>query len=182
MRKFNAILGMAITALFLFHAVFGSLQLSGIVNGGSVIMKIAATIMLVGILIHIVIGTKLTIDTVKAMKRSGVSYFRENRLFWIRRISGFALMVFIVSHIIVFAGQTRDGVFRLNLFDVPQLISSILLVLTLILHIITNIRPLMIALGADKAKNYAGDAAIVLSVLLLLAGAAFVVYFIRWIM
>lgn len=180
MRKINAILGPAILALFLLHIIIGSLQLAGLIPGGNIVMKAGAWLLIAAVCAHTVIGIILTVDTVKAIKKSGASYFRENKLFWIRRISGFAVMFFIAAHIMIFMGHESGGSFRLNLFDLPQLIMSILLVLSVLLHIVTNIRPLMIAFGARGAKDFIADMAVILSVLLLASGIAFVVYFMRW--
>ena len=180
MRKLNAILGMAILALFLLHIIVGSLQLAGLIHGGNAVMSAGAWLLVAAVAVHTVIGIKLTADTLIALKKSGASYFRENELFWVRRISGFALMFFIAAHMIQFMGSGSGGGFRLNLFDVPQLVMSVLLVLSLLLHVVTNIRPLMLALGARGAKEFIADAAVVLSFLLLVSGAAFVVYFLRW--
>ena len=180
MRKFNAILGMSIFALFLLHIILGSLQLAGLIPGGNIVMSAGAWLLIAAVCAHTVIGVKLTADTLKALKKSGAGHFRDNRLFWVRRISGFALMFFIAAHLIIFMGHGSGSGFRLNAFDVPQLIMSLLLVLSLLLHIITNIRPLMTALGARGAKEFLTDAAVVFSVMLLLAGAAFIVYYIRW--
>ena len=181
-RKINAILGTAMIVLFLAHMIMGGLQLAGIMPGGNSLMKIGAVLLFVLTMVHTVIGVILTAATLKARKKSGAGYFRENRLFWVRRISGFALMLFLVSHIMIFSGRTNGEVFRLNLFDIPQLISSLLFVASLLVHIVTNIRPLMLALGAGRAKDFLADCAFVLSVLLLAAGAAFVIYYFRWIM
>ena len=180
MRKFNAVLSISILVLFLIHMIVGSFQLFGFMPGGIAVMYAVTDTMLLGVVVHMVIGIKLTIDTLKAQKKAGVSYFRENALFWTRRISGFALMLFIAAHIVIFSGKGEGSGFRLNLFDVPQLLCSVLMVASLILHIVTNIRPLMIALGARSFGKFLADAGIVLSVVLLAAAAAFVVYFIRW--
>ena len=180
MRRFNAILSMTILALFVLHVVIGSLQLAGVMPGGSVIMQAAAYIMAAGIAVHAVIGVKLTADTLIAQKRAGASYFKENRLFWIRRISGFAVMLFIASHIIIFLGNNDKGSYRLNLFDIPELVSSLLLVISVLVHVVTNIRPLANALGARRFGEFIAEAAVVISMLLLAAGVGFVIYFIRW--
>ena len=180
MRKFNAILGIAIFALFLLHIIVGSLQLTGLIPGGNVFMQAGSWLLITAVCVHTAIGIRLTADTFTAVKKSGASYFRENKLFWIRRISGFAVMLFIAAHVILFMGHGSGGAFRLNLFDVPQLIMSILLVLSVLLHIVTNIRPLMLAFGARSGKEFIADMAVIFSVLLLVSGAAFAVYFVRW--
>ena len=89
-------------------------------------------------------------------------------------------MFFIAAHIMLFMGHGSGGAFRLNVFDLPQLIMSILLVISVLVHIVTNIRPLMIALGSRGAKDFIADMAVIFSVLLLVSGAAFVVYYVRW--
>ncbi len=180
MRKINAILGMVIFALFLLHIIIGSLQLSGLIPGGNIVMKAGSWLLIAAVGVHTVIGIKLTVDTLTAIKKSGASYFRENKLFWIRRISGLAVMFFIAAHIMLFMGHGSGGAFRLNVFDLPQLIMSILLVISVLVHIVTNIRPLMIALGSRGAKDFIADMAVIFSVLLLVSGAAFVVYYVRW--
>ncbi len=179
MRKQNAVLSMVILALFLFHAIVGAFQLTGLIPGGMRIMKIAAWVLAVLIAVHFVIGSKLTADTLKAQKKAGTAYLKENRLFWTRRVSGFAIMIFIVFHILIFLGS-NDGAYRLNLFEGAQLISQILLVISAAVHVVTNIKPLMIALGAKSYRVFLTDVLFVLSVLLLFMGFAFVVYYLRW--
>ena len=180
MRKINAILGMVIFALFLLHIIIGSLQLSGLIPGGNIVMQTGSWLLIAAVGVHTVIGIKLTVDTLTAIKKSGASYFRENKLFWIRRISGLAVMFYIAAHLMLFMGHGSGGAFRLNVFDLPQLIMSILLVISVLVHIVTNIRPLMIALGSRGAKDFIADMAVIFSVLLLVSGAAFVVYYVRW--
>ena len=82
-------------------------------------------------------------------------------------------------HLEIFGKGGGDPV-RLSLFEVPQLITQILLVLSLVLHIITNIRPLMISLGMKSYKELVLDLALILSIILLFAGAGFTVYYFRW--
>ena len=180
MRRVNAVTAMLIVALLLIHVIAGGFQLAGIIGGGSTVMKVLAWVMLALIGVHMLIGVKLTADTLIACKRSGTSYYRENRLFWLRRISGFAVMFFIVLHVLIFLGREEGGVFRLNYFGTVQLLSQLLLVVSLILHIVTNIRPLMLALGSRKYRDFLLDVCVILSVVLILTAAAFIVYYIRW--
>ena len=179
MRKCNAVLSIGILALFLIHAVAGAFQLFGFISGGSAVMEKIAFAMVCLIFIHFVIGIKLTFDTVTAIKKSGASYFKENKLFWIRRISGFAVMLFVIFHIMIFLG-TNNGAYRLNLFEGIQLASQLLLVLSAAVHVITNIKPLMIAVGAKSYRVFLTDIILVLSILLVLTGIAFVIYYLRW--
>ncbi len=180
MRRLNAIITALIIPLFLVHLIWGSLILTGMTNGGSRIFRLIATAMLFLIAAHVTISIKLTVDTIRAVKRSGTFYWRENLLFLIRRISGFAMLFFILAHVLIFQGRISGGAFRLNLFDAAALASQILMVVSLLLHLCANITPLRIALGLRDGRNIRTDLAFILAILLLLAGAAFIVYYLRW--
>lgn len=180
MRKINARLSAAIMGLFLIHMVWGVFVMLGIVAGGNPVFRILTYLMSAMIALHILIGCKLTYDTLTAIKKSGVSYAGANRLFWIRRISGFAMVVFVAAHIWLFSGRELEGAFLMPHFNVMALLTQIGMVLSLLVHLTTNIRPLKIALGIEDRKDFKTDVLIVLSVLLLLAGGAFVLYFLRW--
>ena len=180
MRKYNAVLSMGILVLFLIHAIAGGFQLAGILSGGSAVMQILAWVMLGMILIHVIIGCKLTVDTLKACKQSGTSYYKENKLFWLRRSSGFAVMIFILFHVLIFLGRNENSVYRLNYFGTLQLISQILLVIAIAVHVLTNIKPLMIAVGTKSYAKILMDILFLLSVVLILSGIAFVIYYLRW--
>ncbi|MBP3736027.1 MAG: hypothetical protein J6I56_03325, partial [Lachnospiraceae bacterium] len=150
---------MLILALFIVHAVAGGFQLTGVIPGGDRGLTVLARGLVVLIGIHMTIGIILTFQTLAGMRRSGGKgshYFRQNLLFWMRRISGFALMFFILYHVLLFLGESGD-VYRLKLFAGPELASQILFVLSLIVHLLTNIRPLMIALGIDGGRAFVKD-------------------------
>ena len=76
--------------------------------------------------------------------------------------------------------MTVNGVYRLRHYDMATFAAQILMVLSLTVHLTTNIRPLGIALGIEDTKNIRTDILIVLSVTLLLAAIGFVIYLIRW--
>ena len=180
MRKWNAVISMAIIVLFLIHAIAGGFQLAGIMKGGSTLLSVMAWVMAGLIVIHIVIGTKLTTDTIRAKRHSKVSYSKENKLFIARRISGFAIIIFLLCHVMIFIGNNDNGVYRLHYFGKMQLITQLLLVLSIAVHVITNLKPLFIAFGIRSLKEYAVDILLILSILLVLMGIAFCIYYTRW--
>jgi len=178
MRKLNVIVSMLLIILFLIHTIAGSFQLMKIIPGGNELMKNLSYFMLFLIGVHIVIGTKLTIDSVKVGIKSGKFYFRENAVFWTRRITGFAMILLIICHVLLF---TSNGeVFRLNDFNEVQLVFSILLVFTLLVHILANIRPLLISFGISGFRLYIKDILLVLAIISLLGAFAFAIYYLRW--
>ncbi|MBR1628270.1 MAG: pilus assembly protein PilX, partial [Lachnospiraceae bacterium] len=70
--------------------------------------------------------------------------------------------------------------YRLRYYDAVRMATQLGLVASLLLHLISNITPLRIALGIQERKNLQIDVLLVLAILLLVAGLAFVVYYIRW--
>ncbi len=174
MRKLNAILTVLILVTFLVHAIFASFQLIGV---GSRSMKIMARAALTLVAAHTVIGVITTVKTLIATKRSGAPYFKHNLLFWARRISGFAVMILLAFHFIIFGTGVKD---RLPEFDVFSLITQIALVVTIAVHVVSNAKPVLISFGIKSLKPYAGDILFYVSIASLLFIAAFIVYYIRW--
>ena len=179
MRKANAIISALLLVLFLIHGIAGGFQLLGWLPGGLRVLTVLARAMVVLLVLHAAIGIKLTADAVRKGKKSGAFYARENRVYWTRRISGLALMVLIAVHVVVFL-DSRGEVYRLTAFGMPQLVGQILMVLCLLVHILINIRPLLISFGIGGFRIYIKDVLFVLSVVLLFGAAAFAVYYLRW--
>ena len=176
MRKLNAVLGAAILVLFLLHAILGSFQLLG---RGDTALKGAAWAALALIALHTGIGVKYTVDSLRVWKRTGAGYFRQNALFWARRLSGFAVMALLAFHLAAF-GTGSGGAYRLRRFDTAKLAAQLLLAAAVALHVISNVKPMLISFGVRGLKARAGDILAVLSVLLLFFAAAFIVYYLRW--
>lgn len=176
MRKFNAVLTALILILFILHSVFGAFLMLGMGSGA---LKTAAWVAAGLTVLHVIVGVKLTIDTLKVQKKTGAAYFKENRLFWARRISGLAVMVLLVFHFTAF-GKTENGVYRLVPFDFIKMWVQILLAAALGTHIISNVRPMLISFGVKGIKEHIGEILFVLAVIILFAAAAFAVYYLRW--
>lgn len=176
MRRFNAILTGLILLLFLLHAILGGFQLLGL---GSTALKTLAWVAVGLVALHTLIGAKLTADTLRVWKRTRVSYWRENKLFWARRLSGLAVMVFLVFHMTAF-GTGGGAVYRLRWFDAAKLATQLLLVASIALHVVSNVKPLLIAFGIKGLRAWAADLLVILAVLLLFMAAALVVYYLRW--
>lgn len=176
MRRVNTFLVIGIILSFLFHSLSGSIRLFGADAGSP---KLTARLCITLVAIHVVITVILTVRTLLSMKKSGKSYFKENKLFWTRRISGFALIIPLVMHLLIFRG-TGGEAFRLVLFGSGSLVSQILLAACLALHILTNIRPMLIGMGLKERGLLSADICFVLSVVLLFCCCAFCVYCLHW--
>lgn len=176
MRKINAVITPLILILFILHGVSGAFNLTGF---GNSLTRIIAWPMAGLIGVHMVFGIILTAQTLQAQKKAGVSYPKENRLFWARRISGFLIMILIGFHVYAFTGVSADH-FRLTEFTPVLLGCQILLVITIAVHVISNVKPMLISLGVPKLKPRAGDIIFWVTILLCVMAAAFIFYYFRW--
>ena len=181
MRRVNSFVTIGIIALFLVHMIYGEFILMGWVKGGNTVFKLLSYFMLVLILIHIVIGCILSARTIGASQKAGVFYIKDNMLFLIRRLSGFAMVIFMLDHVLLFRGRNIEGTYVLNDYTALRLLNQILLVVSLLIHLSVNITPLKLALGLTDKRNARTDVLAVLSILMLLSAIAFVVYYFRWI-
>lgn len=179
MRKLNSIVSMLLIVLFVVHAAAGGFQLMGVTAGGNDIINRLAWLMAALLLVHVVIGIKLTADSAAAGRKSGHFYLRANALFWTRRISGFAMIIFIALHLMIFVSSS-GAIFRLKPFAGAELISQLLLAVTLIIHILANIKPLSLSFGVWGMRVYLKDILLILSVIMLFAAASLLIYYFRW--
>jgi len=178
MRKVNAVISLLLILLFLIHVIAGGFQLFAVIPGGNQNLKILSRIMLALLFIHVIIGIKLTIDTLKVSGRTKIVYLKENLIFMLRRISGLMLIVLAGIHVAIFFSEGK--ITRLTPFTGMPLAASVLLAVVLLVHILSNIKPLLIALGISNFRNCIKDVFIIFSVILLLAVLAFIFYYFRW--
>jgi uncharacterized membrane protein len=179
LRKINAVVSIGLVGLFLLHGIAGGFQMTGIIPGGSSLLEVLAWLMIALLAVHLVIGVILTAKTLHASSRAGAAYVKENMLFWTRRLSGFALALLLILHLLVFV-QTGTGVFRLHDFGIQELLGQMLLLASLTIHLLCNIKPLAIALGLYRGRGYGRDVLLILAVVMAFCALAFVVYYLRW--
>lgn len=176
MRKINAVLSALVMIMLFVHSILGTMNMLGADSANN---KTIAYITLVLASLHAVIGIILTIQTLRTIHKSGAAYFRNNLLFWARRISGFLVMILIIFHMSALMTSSDNGL-RLPVFDEFRLITQILFVLSLTLHVISNVKPVLISFGIKNLRPKAGDIIFWCSILLLAATIGFIVYYIRW--
>lgn len=176
MRKWNGVITALVLVLFMIHGIMGSFQLMG---AASTAMKGAAWAAVVLVLIHAAISTKLTIDTLRTVRKTGAPYIRQNLLFWARRLSGFVLLILLVFHMTAFADR-GGAAYRLKPFNTGRLVTQLLMAAVLAVHLISNIKPALITFGIKGLRKKTGHLLFALSVLLLFMTAALIIYYIRW--
>ena len=176
MRKLNTILSVLLLFICLLHGLMGSFMLLGISSGAG---KFLAWIG-VGILAaHTVLGLLLTAQTFRASRSGGKLYGKQNALFWARRTSGLAILLMLFFHIGVF-GRVQDGVYILFPFTTVRLLTQRLLVASVFVHLLLNLRPLLVSLGIVRDKEQRGDLYLILSILVLFAAGSIILYYIGW--
>lgn len=177
MRKVNTILSVLLILIFTIHGIMGSFMLLGIgSSAGKALAWIGAGILLA----HTVIGAILTVKTIHASRESGGnSYFKQNAIFWARRASGLAILILAFFHIGLF-GRIDEGAYLLFPFTTVRLFTQLLLIASVFLHLMINIRPLLVSLGVLKYKKRRGDLYLIFSILALFMAGAVILYYIGW--
>jgi succinate dehydrogenase hydrophobic anchor subunit len=176
MRKLNAIISGLLLLVLLLHGVTGSFVLLGVSNIQGKPLAMGS----VGLTaVHTVLSAILTFRTIRAGMKSGVWYWRQNGWFWIRRLSGVAVLILIFCHIGLFGGAD-GGQYRLFEFTTVKLAVQLSFISALSLHVFTNVRPLLASLGVIGYKERRIDLFLIGSVLLLFFIGATVFYYIGW--
>ena len=180
-RQANAIVAATMLVLFMLHGVGNAFEIIGV---GMPTSKAIAHATLALAIVHAIAGVALTVSDLAGARHtesdSPNRYVWRNARYWAVRVSGLAIAVLIGFHMITFL-QVGSGAYRLRTFDAPQLVQSLLLVASLAIHILANARPLMVSLGIPTPHARALDIVLVVAALLVLMAAAFVVYYLRWV-
>ena len=176
MRKFNGILAKVVIVLFLIHAVMGCFMLQG---RSSVSCKPLTILLVAAVIVHGILGVILTISAIQSGSKSGKWYFRQNSAFWIKRLSGIAILLLLVFHINVFI-TSSNGVYFLKEFTLSGLISQLLFVLAIIIHLYVSIEGMLIARGVLTYKERKKDWMLVLCIFMLMIIASLIMYYMQW--
>ena len=126
-----------------------------------------------------VLGLLLTAQIFRASRYGGKPYGKQNALFWARRASGLAILLMLFFHIGVF-GKVQNGVYILFPFTTVRLLTQLLLVASVFVHLLLNLRPLLVSLGIVRDKEQRGDLYLILSILVLFAAGSIILYYIGW--
>ena len=179
MRRWNARIGALLLILILVHMVTGAFQLMGILKGGLPVRKALSLAMAALLLVHIILGIIMTKQSLIIRKTERLHYDKQNVRFWLVRISGVVMIFLVIFHIWFFAGN-GSKVLRLRPFEGGALAAGLLLVLSLLFHILLNVRPMFTSLVIEKLRKFVKDTFFILLIVILVAAAGFVIYYLRW--
>lgn len=177
MRKLNTCISLALCGLFTLHLVMGSFMLTGIGQNGGKYLALAGVVLLVA---HVVLSGSSTGRTLRRLGRKGLfQYGRANGLFWLRRVSGLAIVVLLAGHIGLF-GAVVDGQYILFDFTWPKALVQGAFLTALALHIGTNVRPLCVSLGWNRVQARCRDCYVSLGVMYVFSMLALGIYYVGW--
>lgn len=174
MRRLFTIFTAALAILCLWHAAMGSFMLLGISTRPAAFMGYLAGILAV---FHILLGCRYWLRTLKHAQC--FRYIYANRLFWLRRLSGIAVLLLFIFHWQVF-GSMQGTHYILFEFTICKLITQFLFVSMLFFHIGLNIRPLLLALGMQHISAHAYDIYGILAVFYLFITGSLIYYYAGW--
>lgn len=120
----------------------------------------------------------LTAQTFRASRSGGKLYGKQNALFWARRTSGLAICScsFPYWRVRQSAGRRIHSV---SVHNGPAA-DAALLVASVFVHLLLNLRPLLVSLGIVRDKEQRGDLYLILSILVLFAAGSIILYYIGW--
>lgn len=146
MRKINSIIATIILVLLVDHIIFATLHLAGYPVH---VFGPLAYLMLALVIIHGVLSMILTVNAEKTGMKTKARYNKENAEFWARRTSGVAILAFAIFHAHAMM-KLPDGRPRISTLGPIARICNIGLAISVCVHIVINIKPLMISLGIRK--------------------------------
>lgn len=175
MRKFNAFLALALVIIFILHPLQGSLVLLGDLKEASKVLAWGGVI-LMGL--HVLLGIYYSKGTVDMMIKAKKLYFKKEKNFWIIRISGLLIIIFLFFHINTY-GMMENGKYVVFDFTPAKLFFQLGLILALVVHILYNLKPLIFSLGIKKIKKDTIIKVLIILFFLFVIGAVFY-YFFKW--
>lgn len=173
MRAFNHFLSVILLLLLEIHIFFCSLLMFG---WSHIILEKVARLEFIIIMLHALIGMILTFRTHPL--RNENKYTKENSLYWLRRITGFCILILSIPHTSMFVHWENNKTAHLIRIDAFQLMEHVLLIVFIFLHLSMNIKTMLIGMGINNYKRAELILQIITGSLSVCALAAAVVYFI----
>lgn len=173
MQKFHTILAWLLLLFLLAHLIMGVVTMLSPV---SLLQGPLPWAFLALVLVHAV----MALWKVSKKKKLShlVAYPKQNGLYWARILSGIAVFVLVFVHRTLWTVQTPFGKL-LRDFEWPSLLAQLLFVAALAVHILLNLRPLLIDSGIDPEGAAKKWLKVIAVLLLLVAAVAALIYFMR---
>ena len=171
MQKIHPVLAWLILMLLIVHLVVGSVTLfTGIFPGGAWLRYLFAAL----VAAHAVLALGKAFGR-RGRLRAHFAYGRENRRYWLRVGSGCAVALLFLVHRTLWTVQTPFGVLPCS-FGLSSLVVQLLFVAALAVHILLNIRPLLLDCAIEpsrRAMRWAKTIGALLAALSVVSAAAY---------
>lgn len=175
-RTLNSWIGKLLVLLFAVHGLAAGYMLAELTYISWVkSVGYAACGLLV---LHGLIAIVLSLDAWRA-GRAGKWYWRENTIFWLRRLTGLALLIFLFFHFGAYGGMV-GGRYQLREFTTVLYLAQLGLLLSCILHVGVSVKGMLIADGITKYGMWRNISFLILAALLVLMAAAVTMYYAAW--
>ncbi len=177
MRRINALVTAAIIIVFITHGILGSFMMTGIIEKASGILPWLGCFL---IIIHTVIGFIIMGRTIKSGCTSKKWYLKQNKEFWIRRISGLIIFIIMFMHFSSFRQPDNNNIFQLTKFSSDNMTVHLIFFTSIFIHLFSNIRPMLVSMGIAINSKINKVLIFISLVLLVLFCGAVIFYYIRW--
>lgn len=174
LRQINHILTIVLMILLGIHVVVGIFLLSDI---SFLILEEIARYEFILVTLHAFIGGYLTLKNHPFSSKK--YYIKDNKQYWMRRITGVFILLLSFLHIGMFVSYDENEVPSMNKLTSFNLLLNLLFLIVILIHIVMNIKPMLISLGV---KNYSKVVTIIQSItwtLTILALISSVIYYLR---
>lgn len=177
LKKINMITALLLIVFIIMHGILGSFTLLGIGSHAGMLFAWGGLGLLA---VHTVIGVILTVQTIRAEAGSGGKlYLKQNAAFWIKRLTGIAILCSLYFHFGMFSVEVNEE-YVLIPFTTAKFIDMLVLVGSVFLHIFVNIRSLFVSMGIFTPKERRIDIMVFLSVILVFISVSLILYYISW--
>ena len=144
MQRFHVIIAWLILILLILHLIMGSVTL---LTPVFLVQSQFATVFLGFVCVHAALAAWKVLRG-KGL-RSLTAYAGKNRAYWVRIASGAAILIAAFVHRTLWTIHTPFGVL-LRDFEWPSLLAQELLTAALLIHILLNLRPLLMDSGLES--------------------------------
>lgn len=107
-------------------------------------------------MLHTALGGAATVSALKSGARGSRLHLRENSTFWIKRVTGVAILLMAFYHFSVYTG-VEDGEFVLKEFTAFRMATQIIFVLVIFIHIFVSVKGMLVAGGVVKFRERMWD-------------------------
>lgn len=146
MEKFHPLLAALLLILLLAHLISGAVTL---LTGSFVSRRWLLYMFLAAVCLHAAVALWRTLRHKRL--RDLLAYPGKNKTFWLRIISGVAVLVLVLIHRTLWTERTGFGILPKS-FGQGSLAVQMLFVAVLLIHILSNLRPLFLDFGMEASS------------------------------